>query len=74
MLKDPYTFDFLNLGVEAQERDLEQALLHHLRAFLLELGSGFAFAGSQYHLVVGVSTHRYGKQRLRVETVLVPTR
>ena len=53
ILKDPYTFDFLGLGEEAQERDLERALLEHLRAFLLELGLGFAFVGSQYHLEVG---------------------
>jgi predicted nuclease of restriction endonuclease-like (RecB) superfamily len=53
VLKDPYIFDFLGLGEEAQERDLERALIEHLRAFLLELGLGFAFIGSQYHLEVG---------------------
>ena len=53
ILKDPYNFDFLTLGKEAQERDLEEALLSHLREFLLELGVGFAFVGSQYHLEVG---------------------
>ena len=53
VLKDPYVFDFLGLGEEAQERDLERALIEHLRAFLLELGLGFAFIGSQYHLEVG---------------------
>jgi predicted nuclease of restriction endonuclease-like (RecB) superfamily len=51
-LKDPYIFDFLNLDKEAKERDLEKALLTHLRDFLLELGIGFAFIGSQYHLEV----------------------
>jgi len=50
--KDPYTFDFLSLGPEAQERDLERGLLEHIREFLLELGVGFAFVGSQYHLEV----------------------
>ena len=35
------------------KRDLENALIEHLRAFLLELGMGFAFVGSQYHLEVG---------------------
>lgn len=54
-LKDPYVFDFLALGDEAQERDLERGLLEHLRQFLLELGAGFAFVGSQYHLRVGDS-------------------
>jgi len=53
ILKDPYNFDFLTIGKEAQERDLEAALLSHLQEFLLELGVGFAFVGSQYHLEVG---------------------
>lgn len=51
-LKDPYVFDFLTLGAEAHERDLERGLLVHLRDFLLELGVGFAFVGSQVHLEV----------------------
>jgi len=53
LIKDPYVFDFLSLGPEAQERELERALLDHLRDFLLELGKGFAFVGSQYRLDVG---------------------
>lgn len=53
LLKDPYTFNFLSLGTEAHERDLERGLLAHLRDFMLELGVGFAFVGSQYHLEVG---------------------
>jgi predicted nuclease of restriction endonuclease-like (RecB) superfamily len=52
-LKDPYNFDFLTLADEAKERDLERGLLDHLREFLLELGVGFAFIGSQYCLKVG---------------------
>ena len=51
--KDPYNFDFLMLHEEARERDLERGLLKHLRQFLLELGVGFAFVGSQYRLRVG---------------------
>ena len=51
--KDPYNFDFLTLGDDAHERDLEHGLLNHLRQFLLELGVGFAFVGSQYRLTVG---------------------
>lgn len=51
--KDPYIFDFLTLRATAHERELEQALLNHLRDLLLELGRGFAFVGSQYHLEVG---------------------
>ena len=53
ILKDLYNFDFLDLGRESQERDLERGLVSHIREFLLELGAGFAFVGSQYHLVVG---------------------
>ena len=52
LLKDPYNFDFLGLGIDAQERDLEKGLLLHVRDFLLELGVGFAFVGSQYHLSI----------------------
>lgn len=53
LLKDPYNFDFLGLGKEAHEREIETALVAHVRRFLLELGVGFAFLGSQYHLEVG---------------------
>jgi predicted nuclease of restriction endonuclease-like (RecB) superfamily len=51
-LKDPYNFDFLTLGPDAKEKHLEAGLLEHLREFLLELGTGFAFVGSQYPLTV----------------------
>ena len=53
LLKDPYNFDFLTLGDEAHERDLERALVAQIQAFLLELGVGFAFVGRQYRLEVG---------------------
>jgi len=53
LLKDPYNFDFLTLGQETHERDLERGLIEHIREFLLELGVGFAFVGSQYHIEVG---------------------
>ena len=43
LLKDPYTFDFLNLGEDIRERDLQRNLLEHLREFLIELGIGFAY-------------------------------
>ena len=56
LLKDPYNFDFLTLVQDARERDLERGLLEHLRGFLLELGQGFAFLGSQYHLQIGTGT------------------
>ncbi len=53
ILKDPYNFDFLTLGADAQERHLERGLLGHLQKFLLEMGAGFSFVGSQHHLEVG---------------------
>jgi predicted nuclease of restriction endonuclease-like (RecB) superfamily len=53
IIKDPYYFDFLALGPEMLERDLERGLLENLRSLILELGKGFAFVGSQYHLEVG---------------------
>jgi len=52
-LKDPYRFDFLGLTDEAQERDIEHALVRHVTEFLLELGAGFAFVGRQVLLEVG---------------------
>jgi predicted nuclease of restriction endonuclease-like (RecB) superfamily len=52
ILKDPYHFDFLGLGDEAQERDIENALIRHITRFLLELGAGFAFMGRQFRLEV----------------------
>ncbi len=51
--KDPYVFDFLELAENAQERDLEQALIADIQKFLLELGTGFAFYGRQRALLVG---------------------
>ncbi|MCX6599857.1 MAG: PDDEXK nuclease domain-containing protein [Acidobacteria bacterium] len=53
LIKDPYNFDFLTLTSAAQERDLERGLLVHLRQFLVELGTGFAFVGSQVPMEVG---------------------
>ena len=52
LIKDPYNFDFLGLNSEVTERELEKGLIDHLRAFLIELGKGFAFVGQQYHLEV----------------------
>lgn len=52
VLKDPYHFDFLGVGDEAHERDIESALVRHITRFLLELGAGFAFVGRQFRLEV----------------------
>ena len=51
-LKDPYLFDFLGLGDDAQEREIESGLIRHITRFLLELGAGFAFVGRQFRLEV----------------------
>jgi len=53
VLKDPYVFDFLGLTEDIRERELERQLIARIRDFLLELGVGFAFVGSQVHLEVG---------------------
>ena len=53
LVKDPYNFEFLGLGRETSERELETALIDRLKDFLIELGKGFAFVGQQYHLDVG---------------------
>jgi predicted nuclease of restriction endonuclease-like (RecB) superfamily len=49
-LKDPYLFDFLGLGDDAHEREIESGLIRHITRFLLELGAGFAFVGRQFRL------------------------
>ncbi|MDR1934231.1 MAG: PDDEXK nuclease domain-containing protein [Candidatus Accumulibacter sp.] len=51
-LKDPYLFDFLGLGDDAHEREIENALVRHITRFLLELGAGFAYVGRQFRLEV----------------------
>lgn len=53
VLKDPYIFDFITTSEETQERHIQRALLANIQRFLLELGIGFSFVGSEYHLVVG---------------------
>ena len=58
LIKDPYNFDFLTLGKDVQERELERALVDHIRDFLIELGVGFAFLGSQYSIVVDDKEYR----------------
>lgn len=52
-LKDPYVFDFLGLGDDAHEREIERAMMLHIRDTLVEMGIGFAFVGRQVRLEVG---------------------
>ncbi len=52
VFKDPYVLDFLGLRDHYYERDLEDAILRDLEAFLLELGAGFAFLARQRRITV----------------------
>ena len=52
-MKDPYVFDFISFREDMRERDIEQALVREVTKLLLELETGFAFLGNQYHLNVG---------------------
>ena len=60
VIKDPYVFEFL--GVPEQkpllEKDLEYKLINHIEKFLLELGKGFMFVGSQQRITIG-NVHYY---------------
>ncbi|MEB3213247.1 MAG: PDDEXK nuclease domain-containing protein [Leptolyngbyaceae bacterium] len=58
LIKDPYNFDFLTLRPDVKEQELERALVDHIRDFLLELGIGFAFMGSQYPIEVDGRDYR----------------
>lgn len=51
-VKDEYTFDFLELGEEHAEMELERALMAKMNKFLLEMGGAFAFVGNQYRLEI----------------------
>ena len=50
--KDPYLLDFLNLGNDYLEKDLEQAILYELEKFILELGKGFTFVERQKRMII----------------------
>ncbi len=51
-VRDEYTFDFLELGEEHSERELERAIISRIEHFLREMGGMFAFMGSQYRLEI----------------------
>jgi predicted nuclease of restriction endonuclease-like (RecB) superfamily len=55
MIKDPYAIDFLTKTEIVHERALQKGLIQHLSKFLLELGVGFSFVGSQYPISVGAT-------------------
>ena len=52
-LKNPYVFDFVDIREQMIEREIESELVSNIAKTLLELGTGFAFMGNQYHLSVG---------------------
>jgi predicted nuclease of restriction endonuclease-like (RecB) superfamily len=60
ILKNPYVFEFLGIREEKPEleKDLERRLIRHIEDFLLELGRGFMFVGSQQRVTLG-NTHYY---------------
>ena len=57
VLKSPYNFDFLGLHDDALEREIEYASVTHITKFLLELGKGFSFVGSQYPIEIDDETY-----------------
>lgn len=60
MIKDPYVFEFLGLpeNKPLMERELEKALVEQIEKFLLELGRGFMFVGTQQRVTLN-NTHYY---------------
>jgi predicted nuclease of restriction endonuclease-like (RecB) superfamily len=57
-IKSPYVLEFLNLRDDYAESDLEDALVRHLEAFLLELGNDFTFVARQKRIRVGKEWYR----------------
>jgi len=49
-VKDDYNFDFIEMGIEHSEAELEAGIIKNIRAFLLEMGGYFTFVGNQYRL------------------------
>ncbi len=60
LLKDPYVFEFLGITENKPilEKDLELKLIRHIEDFLLELGKGFMFVGSQFRITLN-NVHHY---------------
>ena len=57
-IRDPYLLEFLDLTDEYSETELEDAIIHHLEWFLLELGSGFTFVARQKRIRIGDEWYR----------------
>ena len=73
-IKDPFVLEFLNLKDEYSENDLEEALIHRMENFLLELGGDFCFMGRQRRLRIGDQWYRvdllFFHRRLRCLVVI----
>lgn len=73
-IKDPFLLEFLGLKDEYSETDLEEALVHHLETFLLELGGDFCFIGRQKRLRIGDEWYRvdllFFHRRLRCMVII----
>ena len=52
LIKSPYIFDFISEDKDLKELDIEKELTNNITKLLLELGSGFAFIGRQYHIEI----------------------
>jgi predicted nuclease of restriction endonuclease-like (RecB) superfamily len=49
-VKDDYNFDFIEMGIEHSEAELEAGIINNIQAFLSEMGGDFSFIGNQHHL------------------------
>ncbi len=58
LIRDPYVLEFLNLRSEYGESELEEAIVRHLEAFLLELGRGFAFVSRQQKIRIDAEWYK----------------
>ena len=82
LIKDHHIFEFLDIGTKSliEESELEQALLDHLRDFILELGNGFCFEARQKRILIGdeyfyvdmVLYHRILKCHVLIELKVEP--
>jgi predicted nuclease of restriction endonuclease-like (RecB) superfamily len=74
LIRDPYVLEFLNLKDEYSETDLEDALIHHLETFLLELGASFTFVARQKRILIDTVWYRMDlllyHRRLRCLTII----
>ncbi len=79
-VKDAYAFDFLELGEEHSEYELERSIVGNIEQFLREVGGVYAFMGSQYRLEVGdqeyfidlLLYHRKLKALVAIELKIAP--